>query len=140
MSTYLHRDDIEARIPPAHILEALDDDSDAIEDEGLWDKISATIQGEIDGHLSRRYTIPLSDPPASLRAGAATLACELLYQRRGIPAEANPYAKAAAEFRAWLTDLATGKAALTAASTPARPPISIITEAAGTVPAARLNG
>lgn len=138
--SYVLRADIASRIPPAFIVEALDDDSDGIEDTGLWDQICATIDSEIDGFLSRRYTLPLSDPPASLRSGASSLMCEALYQRRGIASDSNPHTAAAGRFRAWLQDIATGKSALQVSQSPARAPISIISEPAGTVPRRRLNG
>ena len=137
---YVLRADIEAKIPPAQITEALDDDNDGIEDEGLWDKVAAGVDNEIDGFLSQRYALPLATAPAFLRSGACALACETLFQRRGIPAEQNPFTGAAGKFRTKLEAIATGKSLLEIGTPPAKPPISIITEPAGTVPRHRLNG
>lgn len=137
---YLVRADVESKIPPATIVEALDDDNDGIEDYELWDKLAATIDNDIDGALSQRYPLPLAAPPAYLRAGACVLACETLFQRRGIAADQNPFTSAANKFRAKLDALSTGKESLIVGAAPAKPPISIITEPAGTVPRSRLNG
>jgi hypothetical protein len=136
---YLVRADVEGKIPPAQIIEALDDDNDGIEDAGLWDKIADGINGEIDGVLSQRYAIPLPTIPAWLRPGACVLACETLFQRRGIAADSNPFTSAAGKFRTKLEAIASGKASLEVGQAPAKPPISIITEAAGTVPRHKLN-
>jgi phage gp36-like protein len=137
---YALRADIEARIPPAHLTEALDDNGDGLEDVGLFAKIAAGVDSEIDGALSQRYALPLASAPAFLRAGACVLTCETLFQRRGIPADQNPFTAAAGKFRAKLEDIASGKSPLEVGTPPARPPISIITEPAGTVPRSRLNG
>ncbi len=138
--SYVVRSDLTARIPPATLTEALDDEASGSESPGLWDSIAATIDTEIDGFLARRYTLPLASPAASLRPGAASLMGEALYQRRGIPSDANPFSTGAADFRKYLADLASGKASLHVAAAPASLPISIISEPAGTVPRSRLNG
>jgi phage gp36-like protein len=138
--SYVVRADVEAIIPPQFVTEALDDDGDGMEDEGLFAALAESVDTEIDGQLSRRYSLPLVNPPASLRSGAKSLLCEALYQRRGISADMNPFAKAAADFRAWLREIATGGAQLVVGTAPAKPPISVISESAGTVPRNRLNG
>lgn len=137
---YLNRSDVESKIPPSQIIETLDDDGDRLEDAGLWGKLADAVASEIDGPLSQRYSLPLSDPPAYLRAGACALACEILLQRRGLPAEANPFTSQATTFRSLLRDLATGKQPLQVGAAPARPPISIISEPATNTPSRRLNG
>lgn len=137
---YLIRADIEAALPLQFITDALDDDGDHAEDIGLYDKLAAKIQAEIDGELSRRYTLPLSTVPARLRSGAADLFCELLYKRRGIASDQNPHTAAASTFRTWLESVANGATSLLVGATPARPSISIISAPAGTVPSGRLNG
>ncbi len=137
---YVLRADIEAKIPPTSMIEALDDDADGEEDAGLYDKISAGIDSEIDGYLSQRYPLPLASEPAFLRAGACSLMCETLFQRRGTAPDANPFTAAAAKFRTMLAAIAAGKQPLEVGIAPAKPPISIIYETAGTVPRSRLNG
>jgi len=137
---YAVRTDIETEIPPAFLVEALDDDADGIEDAGLWDAINAAVDAEIEGYLSRRYPLPLADVPPSLRAGAAALVLEKLHGRRGKSGDKNPATKRAADFRKMLEAIASGDAALEAGKTNARPPVSIISESAGTVPRQRLNG
>jgi phage gp36-like protein len=137
---YLVRADIESKIPPAQILEALDDDGDGFEDDDLYDKLAAAVDSDIDGYLSQRYNLPLTSAPAFLRSGACALACETLFQRRGISAELNPFSKAADHFRKKLQAIATGDDKLEISIPAAKPPISIITEPAGTVPRSRLNG
>lgn len=138
--SYLVRADVEAKIPPTQIVEALDDDNDQVEDVGLWEKIATAIDNDIDGSLSQRYTLPLPTPPAYLRAGACALACEILYQRRGVAADMNPFTSAAGKFRSKLDAIASGKEPLLIGAPQAKPPISIISEPAGTVPASKLNG
>lgn len=137
---YLVRADVEGKIPPAQITEALDDDNDGVEDVGLWEKIAAGIDSEIDGAIAQRYQLPLPTVPVWLRPGACMLACETLFQRRGIAADQNPFTDAAGKFRVKLEAIANGEAKLDVVQASAKPPISIIYENAGTVPASKLNG
>ena len=137
---YALRSDVEIDIPPAFLIQALDDDGDGIEDPGLWDAILAGTDAEIDGFLSRRYPLPLAVSPPALRAGAAVLVCERIHGRRGLHGEKNPFTKRAEDFRKLLESIASGKASLDVGQAPARPPISVIGEQAGTVPRQRLNG
>lgn len=137
---YVLRPDVETKIPPAFVVQALDDDADGVEDTGAWDALAAAVDAEIDGYLSRRFPLPLSDTPAALRSGACILACEAIHQRRGAYGDKNPFTVHADAFRARLEAIAAGKAELAITQKPARPGISIISESAGTVPRQRLNG
>ena len=48
MSAYVARAQIEALVPPAFLLEALDDDNDGNEDAGVFDAIVEGAQQEVD--------------------------------------------------------------------------------------------
>lgn len=137
---YTDRDDIEANLPPSFLVQALDDDGDGIEDAGAWAKVSAAVDADIDGYLSRRYPLPLPTIPRILRAFATSLALEKLYNRRGMTGDKNPYTTAANTARDHLAAIANGAENLAVGTGPARPSISVISERSGTKPRSRLNG
>jgi phage gp36-like protein len=80
---YVTRQQVEDKIPPPVLLDALDDDGDGQEDSGRFDSIVATASQEVEGYLAGLYTVPFSDPaPAKARAAAFAFTCELIYNRR----------------------------------------------------------
>lgn len=80
---YLTRQQIEDKIPPPILLDALDDDADGQEDPNRFGSIVASASQEVDGYLAGLYTVPFADPaPAKARAAAFAFACELIYNRR----------------------------------------------------------
>ena len=80
---YVTRQQIEDKIPPPALLDALDDDGDGQEDAGRFDSIVATASQEVEGYLAGLYTVPFADPaPAKVRAAAFAFTCELIYNRR----------------------------------------------------------
>lgn len=131
-SAYTTRAAVVAKLPDRFLVEALDDDNDGIEDEGLFDQILANVVTEIDGYLEGRYTLPISPVPAILRSAALTLMLEELYRRRGITDEANPHVKPAASLRGRLTLIAKGELPLVATVEKAAAAVTVITEPART--------
>ncbi len=139
--SYFTRDSVETEIPPAFVVEALDDDNDLHEDPGLWDQVETEANEAVDGYLSRRYATPLPAPVPKLAKEAGKIfACEILYRRRGMYGAKNPFHARAEAMRDLLEKVAAGEVGLGPGTGPARPPISIVTEPAGTVPRRRLNG
>lgn len=138
---YVTQADLSNLIPAEFIVEALDDDGDGTADAGAWDGVAEEAGQEIDSYLEQRYALPLSEPyPARVIQAAKIFACEILYKRRGIHGDKNPFSARAERHRKALANIASGDAALKVGSEPVEPSISIITEPAGTVPRNRLNG
>lgn len=141
---YSTRADLHAIIPPQFITQALDDNGDGVEDEGLYDEVATAADVAIDGYLSGRYTPPYADPvPALVRESAKVFVAESLYQRRGYAADANPYTARAGHLRKQLEAIGNGNGSLggiPTTSTPQRPPVSTVTEPSRTTPSHTLNG
>jgi phage gp36-like protein len=105
---YLTFADLEAEIPTAFLIQALDDDNDGIVD--AWDKVQASAAEEVDSLLEGRFTVPLElDPlPKIIKRAAVAFACELCYRRRSTPDKDNPWADRAKAFRKTLAAISTG--------------------------------
>lgn len=129
---YTTRQKITAKLPDRFLVEALDDDADGEEDEGLLDTIIANADEEIDGYLQGRYTLPLTPTPGLLLTASLILTLEALYFRRGVDADKNPYRNRASEIRARLRRIADGDEQLLAGTEKAEPGAVAITEPART--------
>lgn len=142
--SYATRSSLEAIIPPHFITQALDDDGDGKEDEGLWDIISAAVDSDINAYLSGRYTTPFPDPAPDLVVSAAKVfTAEALYARRGFESDRNPYTSRANKLRSQLESIGNGEGSLggvITSPTATRPPIGIVTEPSRTTPTGTLNG
>ncbi len=80
---YITRTQLEDKIPPPILLDALDDDADGQEDPGRFTSIVANASQEVDGYLAGLYEVPFADPaPKKVAAAALIFACELVYTRR----------------------------------------------------------
>lgn len=112
MSTYFQLTDVQAKIPPKFLTEALDDNLDGQIDAGLFEAIQAQVGNEIDGFLGQRYALPLQVVPAIISDAALVLACEAVYGRRVSP-DQNPWTARATVVRTKLGDIAEGKQPLT---------------------------
>jgi phage gp36-like protein len=133
---YLTLDEVSAKVPPALLLEALDDNADGVLDEDAWAQVAASACKEVDGTLGQRYTVPFPEPPdtpALVSEAAILFACETLYLRRGHGTkETNPFLTRAEAMRSKLDLIAEGRLALTPTTTKPRPSVSAITEPART--------
>ena len=124
---YVAQADIEGRIPPGFLLQALDDDNDGVAD--AWDSVASAVGAYIDGVLGGRYEVPFTGTlPAAVVTAAQILACEMCYSRRGVTADANPWTAQADAIRGVLNKIAEGKAPLTPGKKPVNPPGKLISE------------
>jgi phage gp36-like protein len=96
-------------IPATFLVQALDDDQDGAADLTAWADVLAQAQRQIDGPLSVRFAVPFSNPlPPVVAEAAPVFAAELLYKRRGIADEQNPWLSQANKLRAKLEQIAKG--------------------------------
>lgn len=129
--SYTTRAKIETQLPPQFILEACDDDKDGVEDAGLFDAILAEADGELNGILGQRFTVPFTgDLPPILPRAATLFVLETLYRRRGYGTEANPnpFTGEARRMREKLDRIARGEEPLAPEQVRTRPSVSLITE------------
>lgn len=87
---YVALSDLDGKIPPPFIVQALDDDADGVVDAGLWDLIASQAGQAVDARLGQRYEVPFTEPPAVVKEAALVFAAEALYARRVGP-DANPW-------------------------------------------------
>jgi phage gp36-like protein len=141
---YASRSDLEAIIPPHFIVQALDDDADGVEDDGLFQKVSDAADRAVNAYLSGRYTTPFGAPFPDLVAEAAKIfVAESLYARRGYESDRNPYTARANGLRKQLESIGNGNGSLGGIpdhSSGTRPPMAIVTEPSRTTPAQKING
>jgi hypothetical protein len=112
--SYVDRSQVEAKLPPQFLLQALDDDGDGLEDEGVWDAIAAEADEAVEGFLEGRYAIPFAEGsvPRIVSNAAKLFALETLYMRRGYSKDTdppNPWAAAATAMRARLARIGAGE-------------------------------
>ena len=81
--------------------------------------------------MVRAWRIPACGPDV-LKAAAKAIALCLLYKRRGIGDQVNPWTKEAAFWREKLDRIGKGEEPLSVANAPAAPPALLITEPAKT--------
>lgn len=107
---YISREQIHVHIAPQLLINALDDNSDGAEDEGLFEAIVAAACTKVDALLSGRYTVPFPAPyPALAVDGAKTFFCYSIYQRKGCSDEDNPFKVEASATEKRLTAIGAGK-------------------------------
>jgi phage gp36-like protein len=130
---YVTQSQIEAVIPAPTLADALDDNRDGAPDAGVLDQVIAVAGGEVDGYLASIYSVPFAEPiPAAVTDAAFVFACELIYQRRGIEADKNPFTARALAWRARLQLIGSGKQPLTAETPKVLSPGAIIIDDAAT--------
>lgn len=112
---------IEALIPPAFLVDALDDDRDGVADAGVLDAVIAAGDTRIDGYLGQRYETPLSPVPALVADASLTFALAALYRRRSVADEANPWAEREKTMEAKLGRIGAGDEPLTFEAPEAKP-------------------
>lgn len=127
---------VEARVPRALIVQALDDNRDGEIDADVQAALEAAVDREIDGLVGQRYQTPFTGAiPAAIESAAVILRCEALYQRRGVPPDQNPFAAAAAAIRKKLDRIGRGDDPLSPDTPKARPSASIVSEPSVLTPA-----
>lgn len=128
---YLTRQQLETEIPALHLKEALDDDSAGGEDQDLFDAVAQQASDAVDAFLSSLYPTPFADPaPAAVKQAAFVFCGELVYARRGVKGDDNPFTARANEWRTTLKLMGSGKLPLDANITKAFNPGAAITETA----------
>jgi phage gp36-like protein len=126
---YIVQSDLEGKIPPALIDQALDDDGDGAADAGAWDKLIADVTQEIDGILGQRFAVPFTTPyPALVIVASKVLAAEAMYKKRGMAKDANPWSDDAKQIRAKLSAIGSGKESFEPSRNGANPPVVVIGE------------
>lgn len=110
---YVSQAQLETEIPAPMLADAIDDDREGGADPEKLDAILQKASDAVDGFLSGLYPTPFADPaPAAAREAAFCFAGELVYARRGVGADQNPFTKRAADWRTTLKLIGAGKAPL----------------------------
>lgn len=110
MSQYVNRANIAAEFDPVHLTDALDDNRDGQEDEGLFERLAASVDTRILGFVER-IRIRQNPPPVTwLRDAGTALMCALLFRRRGAAEEQNPFKKREDDVIDALMRMASGEA------------------------------
>ena len=103
-----------ASIPASKMLLGIDDDGDAIEDDGLFDAILRKAEDFVGGYLDQAGIPRWPDPlPARLKIAAMNFALYLLYERRGMQNEKKTQMEDwVSPDRTWLSRIANGEESL----------------------------
>jgi hypothetical protein len=126
---------VEARVPHAIVLQALDDNRDGQIDADVQAAWETSVDGEIDGFLGQRYSVPFTGTiPSVVFSAALILRAEALYHRRGVASDANPFSALASAIRLKLDRIGRGLDPLTSDTPKAHAPGVIIAEASRLVP------
>lgn len=97
---YVTREKLETEIPAPHLADAVDDDREGGEDADKLDALLLKASSAVDGFLAPLYAVPFADPaPAACQEAAFCFAGELVYARRGVPTDDNPFTKRAEAWR-----------------------------------------
>ena len=105
---------LEARIPATFLAQALSDDEDNSADSGLLETVIDEAEQMVNSRIGQRYETPLTGTiPAIVQEAATIFACELVYERRGMSGEQNPWYKRASGLRSKLTAIGNGTQPLT---------------------------
>jgi hypothetical protein len=130
---YVTRAEVEAKIAPSVLRDALDDDGDGFEDAGLFDQVVASASLEVDGYLGGLFTVPFTDPaPAKVRTAALMFVLEDVFGRRSLRGEersANPWKSQATFWREHLQKVGNRELPFDAATEQAFSPGDSVTEA-----------
>lgn len=108
--SYVNRMDIEAEFDDRHLISSLDDNGDGAEDAGLFDRLAASVDAKLTGYIDLFAQIGIPALPATLlRYYARVMMCCLLFRRRGVAAEMNPFAEREDEIIKQLDFIADGE-------------------------------
>lgn len=126
---YTSQAEIETLIPGPHLVDALDDDRDGAADAGLLATILTQASNAVDSYLAGIYTVPFVDPiPPVCKESGCVFACEMVYARRGVPADENPFTKRANFWRDRLEKIGKGEIPLDAGQVRLVTPGAAVTE------------
>lgn len=92
MAIEIQRAAIEAEFDEQHLLEALDDDGDGAEDAGLFESLAAQAVAEVEGRAALVALAHPAPPAAFLNRAAVACLCAMLFRRRGVEDDQNPFA------------------------------------------------
>lgn len=96
------------------VLQRADRDGDGVADPDVVRAASAAATAEIDGWISRRYAVPLADPPPRIRQAAVALAW--FYLHGGALPDGDPVRLDYVNQLKWLQAVAAGGADVPGAS------------------------
>jgi phage gp36-like protein len=129
MPAYITIEDLAGEIPDAFLVEALDDNGDGLADAGAFDTIALKASGDVDALLSGRYSVPFTGTiPALVKQAARVFVLEMLYKKRGVADNANPWSTRANQLRSQLAAIANGTGSLDIKIPRAKPSGTVITE------------
>ncbi len=110
MPDYVTMAQMNGLIPTTFLVQSLDDDQDGAADSAAWTDVLAQVHRQIDGALSVRFAVPFANPlPPVVAEAAPIFAAELLYKRRSVTDEHNPWISQANKLRAKLEQIAKGE-------------------------------
>lgn len=129
--SYVTRQQLEVEIPAPHLVDALDDDAAGGEDTDRFETLAQKASDAVDAFVSSLYPTPFAEPiPATIKEAAFVFAGELVYARRGVSSDLNPFTKRAEDWRATLKLIGAGKMPLDANIVKAFNPGALISEPA----------
>jgi phage gp36-like protein len=105
---YISQPDLENVIPPPHFRAFLDDTRDGQADAGLLERIMDAASNEVDAYIAPVHSVPLTSASATAKAAAVAFACEMLYTRRMISGDNNPWTARADSWREKLGRIGSG--------------------------------
>lgn len=125
---YVTQDDIKTLMPADYLAQCLADEGE--DSAVVFARIAAAASNAVDAALAQAYTVPFASPVPSLVSEAARIFCaEMLYMRRGVPPDANPFTARATEIRKKLDRVGNGKEPLQpGAAANASDSVAIVTE------------
>lgn len=92
MSTYVDKASVKAEFDALHFIEALDDDRNNAEDPSRFETLAAEVDKRIKGAVALVTNSGRPSPPVQFLKNCGTdLMCALLYRRRDIPNDQNPF-------------------------------------------------
>jgi len=111
--SYVTLTHMQALFPKSTLIEALDEDRDGQVDADVWAQVAEAADNICDGYLASRFDVPLDSPPALVIEAAKVFAAEIIFSRRMVSADQNPYTAKANSMRKILESIARGNLDLT---------------------------
>ena len=82
MGNYVIQTEIEDKITQARLIELTDDNDVEIVDTVKMNKAITDAEGEADAYLAKQYSVPITSPPAIVKAMCLDIVIYNLYARR----------------------------------------------------------